>query len=137
MSFGSNYARNVVIFGVDNSTLSHSDNRKNHFLILGEGNTFGINGSFGAPEKRSGINFRKANTKSCLSLHYNADSSSISLTPTIKVFIFQLNFVSKVYLIDLVLVSLGKYLLMEICMIFQSVTILLINLTNQKLISIE
>ena len=36
---------------VDNSSSSHSDNRKYNFIILGEGDTFGFNGSFGAPEK--------------------------------------------------------------------------------------
>ena len=36
-SFGNDSARNVMIFGVDNSSSSHSDNRKNNFLILGEG----------------------------------------------------------------------------------------------------
>ena len=40
---------------------------------------------------------------------------------------FQLNFVSEVYLMDLVLLSLEKYLQMEMCMIFQSIPILLIN----------
>ena len=30
---------------------SHSDNRNNNFLILGEGPTYGINGSFGPPKK--------------------------------------------------------------------------------------
>ena len=35
----------VIIFGVDNSSSSHADNLKH------EGDTFGINGSFGAPEK--------------------------------------------------------------------------------------
>ena len=47
---------------------------KNNFLILAEGDTFGINASFGAPEKTFSINFSKANTKFCLSLHYNADN---------------------------------------------------------------
>ena len=28
-SFDNDFARNVIIFGVDNSSLSHSDNRKN------------------------------------------------------------------------------------------------------------
>ena len=51
-SIGNDYARNVVTFGVDNSSSSHADNRKNKFLLLGEGDTFGINGSFGAPEKK-------------------------------------------------------------------------------------
>ena len=36
----------------DNSSSSHTDNCKNDFLVLGEGDTFGINGSFGAPEKK-------------------------------------------------------------------------------------
>ena len=42
----------LVIIGVDNSSSSHSDNGKNNFLILGNGTTFGINGSFGSPEKK-------------------------------------------------------------------------------------
>ena len=50
-SFGIDYARNVAIFRVDNSSSSPTDNLKNYFLILGEGDIFGINGSFGAPEK--------------------------------------------------------------------------------------
>ena len=47
-SFGNDYARNVTIVGVDNSSSSQADNLKNNFLVLGEGYTFGINGSFGA-----------------------------------------------------------------------------------------
>ena len=47
-SFGNDYPK---IFGVDNSSSSHTYNLKNNFLILVEGDTFGINGSFGAPEK--------------------------------------------------------------------------------------
>ena len=46
-SFGNDFARNVVIFGVDNSSPSHSDHRKYKFLILGEGPTYGIHGRFG------------------------------------------------------------------------------------------
>ena len=61
--------------GVDNSSSTHFDNRKNNFLILDEGPTYGINGSFGSPEKKLSINFTKANTKFWLSLHYNADNS--------------------------------------------------------------
>ena len=61
----------MVIFGVDNSSSFHADNCKNNFLILGKDPTFGINGSFGSPEKKFSINFTKANTKCCLSLHYN------------------------------------------------------------------
>ena len=39
-SFDNDFARNVIIFAVDNSSSSHSDNRKNNFLILGEGPTY-------------------------------------------------------------------------------------------------
>ena len=67
-------ARNDIIFGADNSLLSHADNCKNNFLILGEGPTY-INRSFGLPEKNFSINFTKASTKFCLSLHYNVDNS--------------------------------------------------------------
>ena len=39
--------------------------------MLCERDTFGINGSFGAPQKKFNINLRKTN----LSLHYNGDNS--------------------------------------------------------------
>ena len=73
-SFNDDFAGNVIIFGVDNSLSSHTDNPKNDFLILGEGDTFGINGSFGAPEKKVDINFSKAKTKLSLSLHNNSNN---------------------------------------------------------------
>ena len=64
-SFDNDFPRNVIIFGGDNSSSSHSCNRKNNFLILGEGPTFRINGKFGSLEKKFSINFTKANTKFC------------------------------------------------------------------------
>ena len=67
--------RNVTIFGVANSSSSHTDNCKNNFLVLGEGPTDDINDSIGAAEKKFSINFSKAKTKLCLSLHYNRDNS--------------------------------------------------------------
>ena len=56
-SFDNDSARNVIIFGVDNSSSSHADNRKDNSLILVEGPTFGINGSFDSVEKMFSINF--------------------------------------------------------------------------------
>ena len=69
-------------------------------------------------EKKFSINFTKANTKFCLSLHYNAEivtcllmeKKSLNLKLTIKMLTLQLSFISEVYLIDLVLLSLEKYL---------------------------
>ena len=51
-SFDNDFAGNVIIFGVDNSSSSHSGNGKNDFLTLGEDPTYGIKGSFGSPEKK-------------------------------------------------------------------------------------
>ena len=74
-SFDNDAARNVIIFGVDNSSSSHAGNRKNNFLVLGDGSTFGFNGSFVSPKKTFSINFSKASTNFCWSFHYNADNS--------------------------------------------------------------
>ena len=68
-SFDNGTARNVVIFGADNSSSSHIDNPKNNFLVLGEGPIEGINGSVGPEEKKISINFTKANIKFCLKVH--------------------------------------------------------------------
>ena len=67
--------RSVIIFGVDKSLSSYSENCKNNISILVKGPTFGINGSFDSPEKIISISFTKANTKFCLSWHYNAYNS--------------------------------------------------------------
>ena len=99
-SFDNGTGRNVIIFGVHNSSSFHSDNRKNYFLILGDGTTFGINGSFGSPEKKFSINFTAANTKFYLSLRYIADNSylfvngkkQIDLKLTIKLLTFLILF---------------------------------------------
>ena len=76
-SFGNDFVRNVVIFGVDNSFSSHNDIRKNNFLVLGKALTDDINGRIGTAEKTFSINFSKAKAKYCLSLHYNSDISSL------------------------------------------------------------
>ena len=74
-NFDNDTSRNVVVLGVDNNASSRTDHCYNNFLVLCEGPAFGINGNFGSPEKKSSINFRKANTNIWLSLHYNADDS--------------------------------------------------------------
>ena len=50
-SFNDDFARNVIIFGVDSSLSSHTDNLKDDFLVLVEGDTFSSDGSFDAVEK--------------------------------------------------------------------------------------
>ena len=86
--------------------------------MLVEGLTHGINGSFGSAEKKFSINFIKANTKFCLSLHCNTHNSYLfvngkeilNLKLAIKMLTLQLNFVLGAYLMDLLLLSLDKYL---------------------------
>ena len=119
-SFGNKYARNVIVFGVDNSISSHTNNLMNNFLILDEVHTFGIKGSFGAPEKMFSFSFSKASTKCCLSSRHNTDNSYLFVnekeTVKFKVdsknvnFPTQFNFVWEVFGMDLVLLSLEKYL---------------------------
>ena len=77
-SFHSETARNVIIFGVHNSSSSHAENCKNNVLVLGTGPIFGINGRFGSPEKNFSIDFSKANTTHYLSLHYSVENSYLS-----------------------------------------------------------
>ena len=57
--FDNSFDRNAISLNVDNTSSSHFDSRKNNFLILGEGPTYGINRSFGSPEKKFNINFPK------------------------------------------------------------------------------
>ena len=56
------YARNAVIFGVDNTSPSHVNNRKNNFLVFGEEPTYEINGSVGTPENKFSITFSLVRT---------------------------------------------------------------------------
>ena len=50
--FNKRFARNVIIFRIYNSSSSNTDSFKNDFLTLGEGNTAGMNESFGAQVKK-------------------------------------------------------------------------------------
>ena len=65
----------MVIYGVDNTLLSHTNNPKSNFLVSIERPTDGINDSTGAAEKIFSINFTKANKKFSLSLPYSSDES--------------------------------------------------------------
>ena len=56
-SFVNGIARNVLIFGVDNSSWSHSDKSTSNFLMLGEGLASDINGSFGFSNYKNLLNF--------------------------------------------------------------------------------
>ena len=61
-SFGNDFAWNVIIFGFDNSSSSHTDNRKNNLLVQDEGpknvdfptkfSLWSISNNFGAADSR-------------------------------------------------------------------------------------
>ena len=96
-NISNDFARNVKLFGINNSSSSHTDIRKKKFLVLGEGRTYG---SFGSPEKKFSINFSKANTTFCSSLHYKGivicllmGRQSLILSLITKMWNFQLSFV--------------------------------------------
>ena len=80
-SFGNDFGKNVIIFGVDMSSSTKIDNRKKDILILGIGPTQGLENTLSA-EKMYSINFTKKNTKFCLSLHYNETNSYLFVNST-------------------------------------------------------
>ena len=55
LSFGNGFGRNIVIFGIDNTSSSHTDNQKNKFLVIGGGTTKSLDYSISTVEKE--INF--------------------------------------------------------------------------------
>ena len=75
MEFGNDFVGNVLILDVDNISSSHAYNRKNNFLVLGEGQTERINNSTGAAEKKLVLTLAKQIKNFALSLHYNDDGS--------------------------------------------------------------
>ena len=110
---------NVIVFDVDSSSSSHTDNHNNIFLVLDQGATDDIDGSIGVAEKKFSINFRKGKKKKkCLIVHYNGDNSyllvnrkkSISLKQVKKMSTFHRNFDQEAYIINLTMLSQKKYL---------------------------
>ena len=66
-SFDDGSAQNVALFWFDTSSSSYTDNPINKFLVLDKVPAEGV--AFGHHKKKF-INFSKANTKFCSSLHY-------------------------------------------------------------------
>ena len=70
-----NNGRNVLIFGVHESSLAHKNNKENNIFIMGDGFVQGINDTTLYAEKLYSQNFTAVNKKFVLSLHYNGDDS--------------------------------------------------------------
>ena len=71
---GTGLGRSVILFGVDMSWSTKTDNRKKDILILGKGPTQGLEHTL-SKEKMYSINFTVTGKKFCLSLHYNGANS--------------------------------------------------------------
>ena len=70
-----NNGRNILIFGVHESSLVHVNNKANNIFIIGDGFVQGINDTTLYAEKIYSQNFTQPNKKFVLSLHYNDNDS--------------------------------------------------------------
>ena len=64
-------SKDAIIFGVDMSSSVHIDNKKIYFLILGKGETQGLDNTTLSTEDQYSIKFSRSMRNFCLSLHYN------------------------------------------------------------------
>ena len=79
---GFNWDKNVVIFGVNNSSSVHIDNKKKDILVLGEIPTQRLDDNTIRVEAKYSINSSKSQRKFCLSLHYNGSNSFLFVNAT-------------------------------------------------------
>ena len=70
-----NNGRNVIIFGVPENSVIHSNNKANNIFVMGEAFVQGINDTTLYAEKIYSQNFTQPSTEFVLSLHYNGDNS--------------------------------------------------------------
>ena len=72
-----NNGSSVLIFGVHENSVIHSNNKANNIFIMGDGFVQGINDTTLYVEKIYSQNFTAVNKKFVLSLHYNGDDSCL------------------------------------------------------------
>ena len=66
-----NNGKNVLIFGVDENSLVHANNKANNIYVMGDLFVGGINDTTLYTEKIYSQNFTQPSKKFVLSLHYN------------------------------------------------------------------
>ena len=81
-SFGNGFGRNCIIFGQDMRSSVHTNNNTKNILVLGKDFVQGLRNTKIYAEKLYSINFTKADTKFCLSLHYNGDNCYLVVNST-------------------------------------------------------
>ena len=72
--------KNVLIFGVHESSLTHANNKANNIFVMGDGFVQGINDTTLYAEKIYSQNFTQPNKKFVLSLHYNNNDSYLFIS---------------------------------------------------------
>ena len=60
----------------------HADNRRKYILVLGEGQTRGLDDASVTAEAKYYINFSRSQRKFCLSLHYNGSNNFLFVNAT-------------------------------------------------------
>ena len=70
-----NNGRNVLIFGVHESSLIHSNNKTNNIYVMGKDFVQGINDTTLYADKVYSQNFTQPSKKVVLSLYYNRNNS--------------------------------------------------------------
>ena len=96
-------AKNVIIFGVNNSNSSHSTNKTQNIYVLGKYFVQGINNTAIYAEMIYKTNFTEQSKKLVLSLHYNRDNSYLFVNGT-----QELKFKSSVNYLDRNLLCVGN-----------------------------
>ena len=69
------WGKNVIIFGVHNSSSVHVENKKKNILVLGGGSTEGLADTTITAEGKYSINFTQSGKIIVLSLHHNGSNS--------------------------------------------------------------
>ena len=77
-----NNGRNIIIFGVHENSVIHSNNKANNIFIMGDAFVQGINDTTLYAEKMYSRNFTQPSTKFVLSLHYHGDNSYLFVNGT-------------------------------------------------------
>ena len=80
--------KNVIIFGVDNSSSVNIDSRNKNILVLGEGSTQGLEDVTVTAEAKCSVNCTESEKTFVLSLHYNRNNSFLFVY-TVKVYLFR------------------------------------------------
>ena len=82
------FGKNVMILGADTSSSVRIYNIKKEILIIGEGQTQGLDDTTGTAEAEYSINFTEQGKKFCLTMHYNG-SSSYLVVNGVKIYQFK------------------------------------------------